>query len=165
MKEITITNYKTASYRSVDLNKLFDPGNKHEREFAFENCGIASPRTGNKTYVTFYCVPPGKSNYPYHYHMGMEEVFYIISGTGVLDCPKGQITVSEGDAIVVPSGEGGAHRLTNTSTDEPLRYFEVDTCVDPEVVFYPRTQKLRVMTGQFAKSYPIDANVNYLLGE
>ena len=39
--------------------------------------------------VSIYEVPPGKSAVPYHYHLRNEEVFFILSGTGLLKSPKG----------------------------------------------------------------------------
>jgi len=34
-----------------------------------------------------------------------EEVFYIISGEGILETPEGNITISAGDTIICPASE------------------------------------------------------------
>ena len=66
----------------------------------------------------FYTLMPGKSNYPYHRHFGKEEAFYIISGEAVLKTSKGEITVKEGDVILIPPNENGGHMLTNVTIDK-----------------------------------------------
>jgi uncharacterized cupin superfamily protein len=58
--------------------------NKFEVTDSRDKYEVASPNEGNQTVAAFYTLPPGKSNYPFHYHTANEEVFYIISGTGVL---------------------------------------------------------------------------------
>lgn len=105
-----------------------------------------------------------KSNYPYHQHTGNEEVFYIISGTATLKTPKGDIEVSEGDVIVMPANENGAHMLTNNS-NETLFYLDVHTVGSPEVVIYPNTGKVRILSGDIQKSFKLESEVNYLEGE
>ncbi len=165
MQEIIIANVKTAEHKKVNLNKIFDPDVEHKQSFEFENCTISSPFMGNKCFVSSYSIPPKKSNYPYHYHSGVEEVLYIISGKGILETPKGEINVSEGDVIVLPSGQGGAHKLTNSSDDLPLVYLDVDTSASQDIVFYPHTNKIMAITNGFRKFYKIDSDVNYLDGE
>ena len=164
MQELVIKNVKTAQYQDVDLSAIFDPEGQHS--FAFQKSDVASPFVSKegKLAVKFYTLQPGKSNYPYHWHTGVEEVFYIISGTATLKTPKGDTIVSEGDVIVLPANENGAHKLFNHS-DAPLVYLDVDTVDTREVVFYPDTNKVRVMTGDFFKSFKIDSEVNYLDGE
>jgi len=166
MQELVINNVKTAQFNDVDLNKIFDPESRHSRSFAFKKCDVASPYGGKegKLAVKFYTLAPGKSNYPYHYHTGVEEVFYIISGTAKLRTPKGDIIVSEGDVIVMPPNENGAHQLTNHS-DVPLVYLDIDTVDTREVCVYPDTNKVRVMAGSIQKSFLMDSDVNYLHGE
>ena len=167
MQELIIKNVKTAQYRDVNLNKIFDPeGVSAKNSFEFQIGDVVSPYASGegKLAVNFYTLPPGKSNYPYHQHTGIEEVYYIISGTATLKTPKGDIIVSEGDVIVMPPNENGAHMLTNHS-DVPLVYLDVDTVDTREVVFYPDTNKVRVMAGKVHKSFKIESEVNYLDGE
>jgi uncharacterized cupin superfamily protein len=166
MQELVITNVREAQYKDVNLNKLFDPDNQHKRCYEFQNSYVAQPSVSGvgKLTVTFYTLQPGKSNYPYHQHFGNEEVFYIISGTATLKTPKGDVIVSEGDVIVMPPNENGAHMLTNHSS-EPLVYLDVHTVSSPEVVIFPDSCNVRVMTGKMQKSYKINSEVNYLDGE
>lgn len=114
--------------------------------------------------VALYELPPGKANYPYHYHMGSEEIFYIISGCGRLETPEGDKPIKAGDVVVCPAGLQGAHRLVNTSR-ERLVYLDCDTVSDPEVVFYPRSDKVGIMTGGEARFYQDGEDVEYYEGE
>ena len=166
MQDIIIVNVRKAPYTEINLNKMLDPETQHHHSYEFQNNAVTQPdATGEgKLSVVFYTLQPGKSNYPFHYHSGSEEVFYIISGTGTLETSKGNITVSEGDVIVMPPNENGAHMLTNTST-APLTYLDVDTVASPEVVFYPHSGKIRVMSGKYQKNFKDNTEVNYLDGE
>ncbi len=166
MQELIIQNVKTVQYSDFNLNLFYDRDGKHEQAFEFQRNEVASSyRSGEgKLSVNFYTLLPEKSNYPYHQHTGNEEVFYIISGMATLKTPKGDIEVSEGDVIVLPPNENGAHMLTNHSK-EPLHYLDVHTVSSPEVVIYPNSGNVRVLTGDMQKSFKIDSEVNYLDGE
>lgn len=165
MQELIIKNVKTASYKDVNLNNIFNPDAEHKKTFEFKNATISSPQaTEGKLYVTFYTLMPGKTNYPYHYHSGMEEVFYIISGTATLKTPDGDKIVTEGDIIVLPANANGAHQLTNTS-DDVLVYLDIDTASSPEVVFYPDKGDFRILTSTIHKNFSIDSEVNFLRDE
>lgn len=114
--------------------------------------------------VALYELPPGKANYPYHYHLGSEEVFYIISGCGTLETPEGDRPISAGDVIICPAGEDGAHRFVNTSAGT-LAYLDCDTRVVPEVVCYPRSKKVGVLMAGKAAFFKEDDEVGYYEGE
>ncbi|MBR6406357.1 MAG: cupin domain-containing protein [Lachnospiraceae bacterium] len=118
---------------------------------------------GNAKYssVAFYELPPGKSNYPYHYHLTSEETFYIISGTGILKTLEGEKEVRAGDLLFFPAGEQGAHKLTNTSDSDPLVYIDFDTIADPNVCVYPDSNKVGVYGKDLRKIYRLEDNVDY----
>lgn len=60
---------------------------------------------------------PGCSVAPHH-HREMEEIYYILAGSGVMSVGEEQREVAAGDAIYVPRGD--KHTLENTGT-EPIR--------------------------------------------
>ena len=119
----------------------------------------------DKTMVSIYEIPPGKSAYPYHYHLKNEETFYIICGEGLLKTPQGEKAVSAGDLIFFPANEAGAHKLTNTSPAENLVYIDFDVIHDMDVTVYPDSKKIAVWGKDVNKVYPLDANVDYYEGE
>ena len=169
MEKIIISNVNDAE-RNWDSNlkwKQFEPDGEHKHSFELQRSTISSPfSTGGKLEVYFYTIPPGKSNWPYHYHTANEEIFCIMSGQGTLKTPEGEKIVSEGDVIVMPANENGAHRLTNTS-DTLLVYLEVKTATTPEICIQPDSKKAVLIAPPtvFGKAYKIDSDVNYLDGE
>jgi len=126
---------------------------------------VTKREEANQCYVSIYEIPPGKANYPYHYHMGSEEIFYIISGSGTLETPEGERPVKAGDVFVCPVGPAGAHRIVNTSGTEILTYLDCDTVSSPEVVYYPRSGKVGIMAGGQSRFFKMDEDVEYYEGE
>ena len=165
MQDLVIKNINSVEYENLNLNQFYDPDGVHKNSFEFCRGNVVSAyKTGGKLTINFYTLQPGKSNYPYHQHFGREEVFYIISGTGTLRTSKGEVEVSEGDVIVMPPNENGAHMLTNTS-DALLCYLDIDTQASPDVILYPDSGNVRIMAGGMQKSFKLEAEVNYLDGE
>ena len=117
-----------------------------------------------RSLVRVYELPPGKSAYPYHYHLKDVETFHILSGGGLLRTPEGEKPVTAGDFLHFPAGPAGAHKLTNTGT-EPLVYIDFDVIHDLDVCFYPDSGKLAVWGKDVNRVYPLDANVDYYEGE
>lgn len=115
--------------------------------------------------VSIYEVPPGKAAVPYHYHMRNEEVFFILSGTGLLKSPEGERTVTAGDFLYFPSNESGAHKLTNMSETELLVYADFDIKHDPEIAFYPDSNKVGIFGKGTRLIFPISKQVGYYDGE
>ncbi len=121
--------------------------------------------SGEHSKVNFYELPPLHSNYPYHWHCDCDEVFYIISGEGILKTPEGERQIRAGDLIICPCGEEGAHRLTNTSGTEVLRYIDFDTVCKRDVCIYPDSQKVGIWGETLNKVYRIGDGVDYYEGE
>lgn len=116
------------------------------------------------TLVGIYEIPPGKSSYPYHYHLKDEETFYILQGEGTLHTPAGDRSVRAGDLIFFPAGPEGAHKLTNTGT-QALVYIDFDVIHDLDAAVYPDSGKIGVWGKGINRVYPMDANVEYYSGE
>ncbi len=115
---------------------------KHKRKKIIEDKYI------NKLYCDIYEIPPGKANWPVHYHTSNEEVFYIIEGHGELISCNEIINVKPGDFLRFPAGEKGTHQLKNTSNNKPLKYLDFGTAIFPDVVFMPDDNKIELFAGQ-----------------
>ena len=123
---------------------------------------VNSPNEGNQTVVAFYTLPPGKSAYPFHYHTSNEEVFYIISGSGILETSDENIPVRPGCVMVFPVGKTGAHKLTNSSKTEDLVYLDVDTNNTPDIAYYPHSNKIGIRAaGGVRDNYFMDNKADY----
>ena len=115
--------------------------------------------------VRVYELPPGKSAYPYHYHLNNEETFFILKGEGLLRSAEGARAVKAGDLLFFPAGEKGVHKLTNTSETELLVYLDFDVVHDLDVAVYPDSGKLGIWGKDVNKVYRMDDDVPYYEGE
>ena len=141
---------------------------KHEKQGQYEYYKhLLVPRTGNQCTVAIMEIPPLKASYPYHYHIAVTEVFYIISGDGVIITPDGEFQASAGDVCVFPPGRAGAHKILNPSPSETLRYIDFDTTAAADVAFYPDSQKIGlILEGKASKDCFKEASaVDYYEGE
>lgn len=111
--------------------------------------------------VRVYEIPPGKSAYPYHYHLKNEETFFILKGEGLLRSAEGARAVKAGDLLFFPAGEEGVHKLTNTSEAEMLVYLDFDVVHDLDVAVYPDSGKLGIWGKDVNKTYRIGDDVDY----
>ncbi len=118
-----------------------------------------------RSLVRVYEIPPGKSAYPYHYHLKNEETFFILKGEGRLRTSEGERTVRPGDLLFFPAGEAGAHKLTNTSETETLIYLDFDIVHDLDVTAYPDSGKIGIWGMDTNKIYRIGDDVDYYEGE
>ena len=134
-------------------------------DFEFTKKVIVGSEDSDHFNVSIYEVPPGKSAAPYHYHMRNEEVFYILSGKGLLKSPEGEREVTTGDFIYFPNNENGAHKLTNMSQSELLIYADFDIMHDPEIAFYPDSDKVGLFGSGKRMIFPISKQVGYFDGE
>jgi uncharacterized cupin superfamily protein len=71
-----------------------------------------------------------------HMHYGVEEMFFVLSGTATVRTPEGEEQLSPGDVVYVPVGPEGLHTFSNP-TDEPARMLGISTKRFPDVVAYP----------------------------
>ncbi|HEX6362954.1 MAG TPA: cupin domain-containing protein [Albitalea sp.] len=89
-------------------------------------------------------VPPGRTACPFHAHAREDEIFYVLSGRGVLRYGEALHELRAGHCIACPAGTGMAHQIANTSDDEDLVYL----CIGPndphEVCTYPDSGKVLV---------------------
>ncbi len=88
-------------------------------------------------------VPPGRSGCPFHAHAREDEVFYVLSGRGLLRYGDSVREIGPGDCIACPAGTGIAHQIGNPY-DEDLVYLGVGVNDPHEVCTYPDSGKVMV---------------------
>lgn len=120
-------------------------------ETAFRRKKLAAAATGGDDGdvdigCSLYELPAGTRSWPYHYHTGNAEAFYVLDGEGMLRAGDDEHPLKPGDYIACPRGADGAHRVVNDG-DEPLRYLAVSTMREPDVTVYPDSGKIGVFTG------------------
>ena len=71
-----------------------------------------------------------------HMHYGVEEMFFVLSGTPTVRTPDGEERLAPGDVVYFPEGPAGLHAFSNAS-DDPVRLLGISTKRFPDVVAYP----------------------------
>jgi uncharacterized cupin superfamily protein len=73
---------------------------------------------------------------PLHMHYGVEEMFFVLSGTPSVRTPEGEETLAPGDVVYFPEGRAGLHDFFNP-TEEPARMLGISSKRFPDVLAYP----------------------------
>jgi uncharacterized cupin superfamily protein len=89
---------------SCDLDEVFERG-----EFRGAYSTVTERLGGRVIGATVYEVQAGDKRGPYHYHHGVEEWMYVISGAPIHRDPSGERTLEPGDLVAFRSGPLGAH--------------------------------------------------------
>ena len=79
---------------------------------------------------------PGSPGGPLHMHYGVEEMFFVLSGTPTVRTPEGEERLSPGDVVYFPEGPDGLHDFSNP-TSEPAACSASRRKRFPDVVAYP----------------------------
>jgi uncharacterized cupin superfamily protein len=154
--------------KDILITELYDVSPTHKKEHAdyeYFKRELVPKSESSKCVVSVYEIPPGKSAYPYHFHIQNEECFYIISGTGLLKSPQGEKTITAGSFLYFPANEEGAHKLTNISDTETLVYLDFDTHNPIDVAFYPDSGKVGIWGKDLGQVFNLGDKVDYYDGE
>jgi len=81
--------------------------------------------------------------YPYHAHLGEEEVVIVLSGSPSLRTPAGWRELVAGEVVAFARGQQGAHQLANR-TSETVRFLALSTNDEPDIVLYPDAGKVGI---------------------
>jgi len=100
------------------------------------------PRGGSLG-VNHMRLSPGHAAVPFHYHAREDEVFYVLSGRGVLRYGDELFDIGPGDCISCPAGTKTAHQIANPY-DEDLEYLSIGPYDPHEVCGYPDSGKILV---------------------
>jgi uncharacterized cupin superfamily protein len=98
---------------------------------------------GGRLGVAHNTLPAGSVGCPFHWHLREDEVFYVLSGRGVLRYGDAVREIGPGDCISCPAGTRVAHQLANPF-DEDLVYLGIGPYDPHEVCGYPDTGKVMV---------------------
>jgi len=130
--------------RRVNLPTADIPTGDDPEGYRHERLKVA-PLIGAATMAgSFYVLPPGQANCPYHYESD-EEWLLVLEGEVTVRHPEGEDVLGPGDLVCFPAGPDGAHKLTNAG-DAPVRMFVVSTANLPAVAVYPDSGKIGVRT-------------------
>jgi uncharacterized cupin superfamily protein len=115
------------------------------RQFAVKWCR-AGPLLGlTGLGCAVHVVAPGKKAFPFHRHHVMDELFFIVSGSGEYRFGDETFAVRACDLVSAPAGTK-AHQIVNTGSED-LRYLGISTMGGVDVVDYPDSKKIAVAAG------------------
>lgn len=122
----------------------------HGERFGGRGKRLGPAAGGVKLGCSFYEIPPGKTAFPFHYHLANEEAAYILSGSGTLRIGEETVPIGEGDYIAFPPSPDLAHQIINTGSTV-LTYLALATALEPEICGYPDSKKLVLFAGTWEK--------------
>jgi uncharacterized cupin superfamily protein len=123
---------------------LFDGSPDFEHEGVTMR-GVAKAAGAELLGATAYELSPGARWADLHYHHANEELLIVLEGTPTLHTLDGSRELARGDVVAFLRGRRGAHRLSNESS-APTRFILVSTKTTPEVVEYPESERVFVMS-------------------
>lgn len=121
-------------------------GPSHGDRFGSRMRSLGRAAGGRKLGCNLYEVPPGRTAFPMHAHLGTEEAIYVLEGEGTLRLGTTEHAVRAGSYAAFLADPDFAHQLINTGS-EPLRYLCFSDHVDPEIVLYPDSRKTALAAG------------------
>ena len=117
---------------------VFDPEFDERREhpgFSVRRARIGRQAGCARLGASVWEIPPGQAAYPYHAHLGEEELIVVLAGRPSLRTPRGWRGLEPGEVVAFPRGEDGAHQLANR-TEEHVRLLALSTNGEPDIVLY-----------------------------
>lgn len=88
-------------------------------------------------------LPPGFTACPLHHHLREDEIFFVLSGRGVLRYGDTLQELRPGDCVSCPAGTGIGHQIANPY-DVDLVYLAIGPNDPHEVCAYPDSGKVYV---------------------
>ncbi len=119
--------------------------------------------------LSLWEVPAGQAAYPYHWHVGEEEMLVVLEGRPSLRTPEGWRELAQGEVVSFLRGQDGAHQIVNR-TQETVRFLSLSTNGEPDIVLYPDSGKIsaaerRPDGGGLREIFLLDQAVDYYVGE
>jgi uncharacterized cupin superfamily protein len=91
--------------------------------------------------LSLWELPAGEAAYPYHHHLGEEELVVVLEGRPHLRTPDGWRELAQGEVVAFTRGEQGGHQLVNRS-HQRVRFLALSTNGEPDIVVYPDSGKV-----------------------
>ena len=138
---MTEVNHKVVI--NIDDAPLKDAGNG--KTFAAKIARVGKPLGLTKLGCTLHVVAPGKRAWPFHRHHVLDELMYVVSGTGEYRYGDEKHPVRTGDLVTAPAG-GKPHQLINSGAED-LRYLCLSSMDEVDILEYPDSGKVAMAAG------------------
>lgn len=131
---------------TINIDELEYEGFGKGQKFHAERVPVSSKIGASKLGYAVIRLQPEKRAWPYHSHYSIEEMFYILSGTGTLRHADEEYPIRAGDFICSPADPKQPHQIINTS-DQELSYIALGNQISYDVFLYPDSGKYGVWHG------------------
>jgi uncharacterized cupin superfamily protein len=157
----------------VNVDELEPRSLSKGSRFSFTTRRLGSESGARGIGCSWFEVQPGRTAFPAHYHCANEEAVFVLEGQGALRIGQANVALRAGDYVTLPPGPDHAHQIVNTGNG-PLRYLAFSTLHPTEVVGYPDSGKIGVLTAPNAEAmlkpwlreiFRQDTHVDYYDGE
>lgn len=118
-------------------------GQQTRAGFTWQRARIGAKIGGEKIGATLYELSEGEQTFPYHFHHGIEEWLYVVSGEPHLRVPDGERRLRAGDIVCFNSGPSGAHSVRG-----PGRIVLFSAQAAPSIAVYPDSDKIGSRPGR-----------------
>jgi uncharacterized cupin superfamily protein len=156
--------------RVADAN-IHEPNFDEPREQAGFSClraRLGRQAGSERLGLSLWQLPPGQAAYPYHFHLGEEELIVVLEGEPSLRTPAGWRELERGEVVSFRVGEQGAHQIVNRG-EHPVRFLAFSN-QQPDVVVRPDSDTVGVYErrpegGGLHKQFRLGDAVDYWEGE
>jgi len=121
------------------MANIYDPEFDESREhpgFCCRRARLSRQAGSQRLGLSLWELPPGEAAYPYHFHLGEEELIVVLDGRPTLRTPDGWRELAPGEVVAFLVGAEGAHQIVNRS-DETVRFLAFSPLAGPDIVVRP----------------------------
>jgi uncharacterized cupin superfamily protein len=122
---------------TVEVQKDADDPDGYRTSYARVGPLVEAQQLG----LSVYELPAGQSICPYHYENAEEEWLIVLTGRPTLRTPDGEQELGPWDCAFFPTGEAGAHKVTNR-TGETVRVCIWSNRLPVATSVYPDSEKV-----------------------
>jgi uncharacterized cupin superfamily protein len=124
---------------SIDQPNFDEP--REQAGFRARRARLSRQAGSERLGLSLWELPPGEAAYPYHHHLGEEELVIVLQGRPHLRTPAGWRELAQGEVVAFTRGEQGGHQLVNRS-EQLVRFLAFSTNGEPDIVIYPDSGKV-----------------------
>jgi uncharacterized cupin superfamily protein len=113
-----------------------DPWDEVNEDFGLRVRWFGHPFGADMLGASLIELLPGADGGAMHMHYGVEEMFFVLSGSPTVRTPDGVEQLAAGDVLYFPEGRAGLHAFSNPA-EEPARVLGISSKRFPDVLVYP----------------------------
>jgi uncharacterized cupin superfamily protein len=126
------------------MPNIFEPDFDQQREqpgFRAQRARLGWQLATQRLGASIWQIEPGEAAYPYHYHLGEEELLVALMGRPSVRTDGSWRQLEPGDVLSFPCGRDGGHQVANWG-EVAARFLAISTSDTPDLVVYPDSSKL-----------------------